>query len=80
MHISYWVYDEHTLGYIDDRQPGVFGILRASILRGSTFNPLDGFTILPPNPKLRPATLADFEAFRVLPPSSHLEALTGSAR
>lgn len=66
--ITYWVYDEHTLGYIDERQPHVLGILRASVLRGSTLDPMDGFTILPPNAKLRPATLADFDAFHILPP------------
>lgn len=63
--ITYWVYEEHTLGYIDSRQPNVLGILRASILRGSPLSPFSGFTILPPNPKLRPATREDFDAFNV---------------
>lgn len=68
MSTSYFVLDGHTLGYIDDRQPTVFGILHPSILRGSPYDPrVDGFTILPVRCDLRPATLADFESFRVSP-------------
>jgi hypothetical protein len=63
---QYLVLDEHTLGYIDPRQPHVFGILHASVLRGSTFDRLAGFTLVQPGiHNLRPATLEDFEAFRV---------------
>lgn len=63
--VSYYVLDEHTLGYIDSRQPGVFCILHGSVLRGSPHDWRDGFTILAPGAKLRPATLDDFDAFNV---------------
>lgn len=43
------------------------GILHASVLRGSTFDRLAGFTVLPASCDLRPATVADFESFRVSP-------------
>ncbi len=65
---EYFVLDEHTLGYIDAGQPHVFGILHASVLRGSTFDRLAGFTFVQPGiHNLRTATLEDFEAFRVSP-------------
>lgn len=63
--VSYYVLDEHTLGYIDSRQPDVFGILHGSVLRGSPYDWRYGFTILAPGAKLRPATLDDFDAFNV---------------
>ncbi|SCW95345.1 hypothetical protein [Ancylobacter rudongensis] len=65
---AYYVLNGHTLGYINPAQPNVFGILHASVLRGSTFGRLDWFTITAPGvDRLEPATLADFDAFRVCP-------------
>ncbi|WP_099863865.1 hypothetical protein [Pararhizobium haloflavum] len=63
---DYFVLGEHTLGYIDARQPHVFCILHASILRGSTFDRLAGITFLHPEiDTIRPATPEDFESYRV---------------
>lgn len=40
---TYYVLDGHTLGYVyEDAMPGWFHILRASVLRGSTLDPLGG--------------------------------------
>lgn len=68
--VRYYVMGENTLGYVDDRQPGVFGILHASVLRGSTLDRLAGFTCI--SSPLRPATVEDFHAYRVSP-AGHLQ-------
>lgn len=58
---------ENVLGYIDQRQPTVFGILATSIINGATLSWLDGFSFLSVYPNYRPATLNDFAKFRVSP-------------
>jgi hypothetical protein len=68
--VRYFVMGENTLGYVDDRQPNVFGVLHASVLRGSTLDRLAGFTCI--SQPLRPATLEDFDAYRVSP-RGHLQ-------
>lgn len=58
---------ENVLGYINDQQPNVIGILHASPLRGAIIRDLDGWTFLPQDRSLiRPATRADFDTFRVV--------------
>lgn len=65
---KYFVLNEHTLGYLICSSPaGRFGILGWSVLRGSPYGPLDGWTIIAPGDRLRFATLDDFEFFRVSP-------------
>jgi hypothetical protein len=65
---SYFVLNGHTLGYVYSTQPNTFGILHASILKGSTFDRLAGFAAISPGIDiLKPATLADFAEFRVCP-------------
>jgi hypothetical protein len=66
---------ENVLGYIDDRQPKVVGILAASVIKGAIINALDGWTFLPTkvdgtldDSKYRPAIQADFDEFRVSAP------------
>ena len=67
---------ENVLGYIDDRQPKVCGILHASPLRGAVLKDTDGWTFLPTlsdgsidTAKFRAATATDFEAFGVCYPN-----------
>jgi len=68
--LYYAVYKEHTLGYLFTGDSGLnyLGILRASVLRGSTFNELSG-PVLVDLKEIRKATPQDFEGYRVvLPP------------
>jgi hypothetical protein len=67
MATRYYVKNDNTLGYITDAQPGVFGILHCSVLRGGTDDRLQGYTYVAPTDKLRAATLKDFEDYRVSP-------------
>jgi hypothetical protein len=62
--VRFVIADENTLGYIDDAQPEVLGILHASPLKGATLKDLDGWAFLFGR-KLRPATREDFDEFRV---------------
>lgn len=67
----YAVYNESNLGYlfIDSDGKQRFGILRASILRGSSFNELSDPLYISPVYTLRKATEQDFEDYRVsIPP------------
>jgi hypothetical protein len=59
---SYFVLDDHTLGYVSDAAPTLFGVLAADI-HGN--NPINGPIVLDGLHRLRPATKADFDAFRV---------------
>lgn len=63
----YYVKNENTLGYVNDAQPDVFGILHCSVLRGGTHDRLEGYTYLLPSDNLRAAILKDFEDYRVSP-------------
>ena len=63
---KYVVLREHTLGYLIPEIPNTIGILHGSILRGSLYNNLDGWTIFNPNAdEIRPATADDFKEYRV---------------
>lgn len=62
MTTTYHVKGDHTLGYVNPAQPGLFWPLGRSV-SGHAWQ--DGSV---PADDLRPATLADFERFRVQPP------------
>ncbi len=70
-HKGYFIYNEHTLGYLYEFEVGgnqYLGILHGSVLRGSPHHWING-PILVSDKELRPATSADFNAYRVcLPP------------
>ena len=78
MKTTYFIVDEHTLAYHREgmrSEPSLMevGILHASVLRGSTWNKMDGWIIINPSSyNLRPATLKDFEDYRVVPPEGFL--------
>jgi hypothetical protein len=59
---SYFVLDDHTLGYVSDAAPTLFGVLAADI---HGHNPINGPIVLDGVHRLRPATKADFDAFRI---------------
>lgn len=60
---SYFVLDDHTLGYVSDAAaPILFGVLAADI---HGYNPINGPLVLDGVYRLRLATKADFDAFRV---------------
>lgn len=67
--LYYVVYRENTLGYLFSLNGrNYLGILHASILKGSTFNWLNG-PVLADMSNVRRATAKDFEEYRVcLPP------------
>lgn len=67
----YAVGNENMLGYIfiDSDNKKRFGILRASILRGCSFNPLSDAVYLGQLTSLRKATEKDFEAYTVSLPT-----------
>lgn len=71
----YAVYNENNLGYLfidsDGRQR--FGILRASILRGSSFNELTNPLYISSAYPLRKATVQDFDTYRVFLPCDFYE-------
>jgi len=66
----YAVINENTLGYVFADTAGVkrFGILHASVLRGSYFNPLSDPLYLSQAENIRKATEADFNDYRVSVP------------
>jgi len=73
---AFYVKNENTLGYTrPDAEAFWFGILHASVLKGSTHGRLDAWTYLSPLDRLRPATLADFEEYRVVPPPAMLKVI-----
>jgi len=59
---SYYVLNEHTLGYVLPPQPNVFGVLSADI---HGHNPMSGVVVVTLTDTLRVATLEDFQRFRV---------------
>ena len=67
---NYVVLNEHTLGYLIPEIPNTIGILHTSMLRGSPYNNLDGWTNFNPDVDvIRASTTEDFEQYRVqLPP------------
>lgn len=69
-HDGYFIYKEHTLGYLYQYPSGnkYLGVLHGSILRGSPHHWMNG-PIIVSDKELRPATIADFDTYRVcLPP------------
>jgi hypothetical protein len=66
MSINYVVKDEHTLGYIDERQPSVMGVLAGLVAQGG-HDPKNGFVSVS-GVSIRDATATDFSAFRVMLP------------
>lgn len=59
------VYNEHTLGYWDPRNPSVVRILRASLLRGAIGDPLKDIEVVTARSNIRLASLCDFNAYNV---------------
>ena len=59
---SYFVLNDHTLGYVSDAAPILFGVLAADI---HGHNPINGPLVLDGVSRLRLATKADFDAFRL---------------
>lgn len=67
MKTKYYVFDEHTLCY-QKPEMNDLGILHTSVLRGSTFDRLQGTFPMPMDTSLlRKATLQDFHDYRVSP-------------
>lgn len=68
-HKGYFIYNEHTLGYLYEFEAGgtqYLGVLHGSVLRGS---PHQWGSVLVNHKEIRPATTIDFDAYRVcLPP------------
>lgn len=64
---TYYVLNEHTLGFVFAHQPDVFCVLSGKILKGG-LRWQDGIARISPLDTLRPATLADFEDYRCVPP------------
>ncbi len=77
---TYIVISEHTLGYLlppTETNPFQYvGILRASVLRGSPYDPMSGPIAYPTTHDVRPATEKDFHDFMVAVPQ---DAFTGVA-
>lgn len=61
---SYYVLNDHTLGYVLPPQSNMFGVLAADV---DGHNPMSGVVVLTLTDTLRAATLADFQRFRVDP-------------
>jgi len=59
---SYFVLDDHTLGYVSAAAPTLFGVLAGDI---HGHNPINGPIVLDGGDRLRKATKADFDRFRV---------------
>lgn len=70
---KYVIKDENTLGFIFTGS-NQMQILHGSILRGATLTWKDGFIILLPSDKIRPATKKDFEDYRLRLPPDFVEA------
>lgn len=70
--LYYAVYEEHTIGFLFIAHGGrrYFGILHASVLKGSNYNWLSG-PILVDMAKVRAATPQDFEEYRVTLPCDY---------
>lgn len=68
MKTRYVVQGEHTLGYVYDVQPDVLHFLHCSVLRGSPYNPMSGFTMITADMTIRDATPQDFLEYRVCAP------------
>ncbi len=66
--VSYFVLNEHTLGYINERAPNLFGVLAADV---NGHDGKNGPVIVTLTDKMRPATAEDFQKFRV-DPTGHL--------
>lgn len=64
---QYVVLNDNALGYINDVQPGVVGILAGKVSLGGP-SPIDGPVYAAPGNKVRPATTNDFDYFRVAVP------------
>ena len=67
MTVQYVVLNDNALGYINDVQPGVVGILASSVLRGGP-NPIDGPVYPSILDVVRPAVASDFDVYRVMLP------------
>lgn len=65
---EYVVLNEHTLGYFRNGNRSTMGILHASVLKGSPFDPFSGPVPVGHADTVRKATLADFREYRVEPP------------
>lgn len=72
MSTQYFVKDGHTLGYVHESQPHMFGVLMGNPFKGG-HNWLNGPVSICPSDKLVPATLHDFEVFRVDPKGYNLQ-------
>jgi hypothetical protein len=59
------VFNEHTLGYIVPELPKYMFPIRASILKGATFETSDSSKLISSNDKVRLASEQDFDDFRV---------------
>lgn len=59
------VYNEHTLGYWDPRNPSVVGILKASPLRGAIGDHHKNIEVITARSNIRLASLCDFKAYNV---------------
>ena len=59
------VADEHTLGCVNPKTPNIYGILRASIIKGACINDSDSWKFFSSGNVVRTATQADFESFRI---------------
>jgi hypothetical protein len=66
MNTTYHVLNGHSLGYVQEAAPGIFGVLHGDPLSGG-YDEKNGPVALCPGDQLREATLADFERFRVSP-------------
>jgi hypothetical protein len=67
MKSTYYVLDDHTLGYVGPTVlPGYFAVLQGDPFKGG-HDWKNGAIPMPPLSSLRAATLADFDRFRVSP-------------
>lgn len=62
--VKYFVKNANTLGYINDEQPNMFGVLAGKPQLGGD-DWMNGPVPVSPSDKLVPATIADFDFFRV---------------
>jgi hypothetical protein len=63
---TYYVLNEHTLGYVYAAKPNSFNVLHGSVLKGG-YDWKNGPVAITTLDNLRPATVADFEEYRVSP-------------
>jgi len=64
---KYVVLNENTLGYIQDEQPNMMGVLASNVTRGGHL-PINGPVAISPSANLRAATAKDFDTYRVVVP------------